>query len=633
VFGFGVRRVFNNEMKMTDNQQLLADYVRNGSQEAFRELVTRYLGLVYSTAVRLVDGDSHLAEDVAQTVFVDLARKARTLPSGVMLGGWLHRDTCFVASKTMRSERRRRSRERHAVEMNSFQEHSESDLRQVAPILDEVINRLGAEDRTAILLRFFEQRDFRSVGEALGSSEDAARMRVTRALEKLHALLKHRGVTLSVAALGTVLTAEAVTAAPVGLAVTISSVALASTAAGTTATLTLLKAMTMTKLQVGIIGAVVVASVLTPLVIQHQAQVRLREENESLRQQIAQVNADNKSLSTRLLQRKGARTLRLPAPPLQVTNPPSTSATEDLQPTNTNLWARFRDKPPKLTAEQVESYLKVNRRNAASLLAAYNITGEPALLEEAMQQYPNDPQVAFEAVFRKDATPEQRRQWLDAFKQSAPDNALANYLSALDYFKAGQTDQAVQDLIAADGKPQFQDYYLDFRQNAEEADLAAGYSVAEAKVLAYESQAPLPYISPLRDEVRDYLVPLANSYRQTGDMESAQAALQMAVNLGQRFENGSPGELLVSQRVGMLEESIALGAMDPNSPYGNNGQTVQDRINQLEQQQEAFKALNRQFIPLEQTMSAQDWISYTDRINSFGHEAAMRWLVNKYGQK
>ena len=102
---------------------------------------------------------------------------------------------------------------------------------QVAPILDEAINLLGAEDRTAILLRYFEQRDFRSVGAALGSNEDAARMRVNRALEKLHAVLMHRGVTLSVAALGTVLAAGAVTAAPVGLALTISSVALAGAAA------------------------------------------------------------------------------------------------------------------------------------------------------------------------------------------------------------------------------------------------------------------------------------------------------------------------------------------------------------------------------------------------------------------
>jgi RNA polymerase sigma factor (sigma-70 family) len=633
LFGFGIRRVFNGGLKMTDSQQLLVNYVRDGSEEAFRELVTRYLALVYSTAIRLVNGDTHLAEDVAQTVFVDLARKARTLPGDVMLGGWLHRDTCFVASKTMRSERRRRSRERHAVEMNSLQDRCESALTHVAPILDEAINRLGAEDRTAILLRFFEQRDFRSVGEALGSNEDAARMRVNRALEKLHVLLKRRGVTLSVAALGTVLTAEAITAAPVGLAATISSAALASAAAGTTTTLTVLKAMTMTKLQAGIIGAVVVAGVLTSLVIQHQAQLRLREENESLRQQIVQLKAANASLSNRITQAKGARAPRLPAPSMQVTNPPSALATEDSQPTNTNLYARFKDKPPKLTAEQVESYLKANRRNAASLLAAYRTSGDPALLKEAMEKYPNDPQVAFEAAFDKDLSPEQHRQWLTAFAQAAPDNALANYLSALDYFKAGQTDQAVQELTAADGKPQFQEYRLDRFQDDEEAYLAAGYPVAEAKALASE-QLPLPYLGPMKVEVRDYLVPLANSYSQMGDAESAQAALQMGVNLGQRFDvDGPAGQFELNNLVGMAIERIVLGAMDPDSPYGGNSQTVQNQIDQITQQEAALRGLIKQAEPLLQAMSDQDWINYTDRKMVFGGEAASHWLVTKYGQK
>src|SRR6266496_3543447 len=92
---------------MTDGQQLLAQYAESGSETAFRELVTRYVDLVYSAAVRLVNGDTHLAEDVTQTVFADLARMARTLSREVMLGGWLHRHTCFVASKTMRGERRR----------------------------------------------------------------------------------------------------------------------------------------------------------------------------------------------------------------------------------------------------------------------------------------------------------------------------------------------------------------------------------------------------------------------------------------------------------------------------------------------------------------------------------------------
>ena len=208
---------------MTDSQSLLAEYTRSGSDAAFGELVTRYVDLVYSTALRLVEGDTHRAEGVAQTVFVDLARIARTLPKDVSLGGWLHRDTCFVAAHTMRGERRRQSRERQAVEMNALQNNSEADFSLVAPILDEAINELGEADRTAILLRFFEQRDFRSVGQALGSNEDAARMRVTRALEKLESLLKSRGVTASSVTLAVVLGANAVQAAPVGLAVTISS--------------------------------------------------------------------------------------------------------------------------------------------------------------------------------------------------------------------------------------------------------------------------------------------------------------------------------------------------------------------------------------------------------------------------
>lgn len=186
---------------MTENHQLLKEYALNGSEAAFQKLVARYVNFVYSTALRLVDGETQLAEDVTQMVFISLARKGRTHSSEVMLGGWLHQHTYHVATRARRSERRRQSREREAVEMNTLHDNSEAHWRNVAPILDEAITQVGSEDRTAILLRFFDGRDFRSVGAALGSNEDAARMRVNRALEKLHALLKPRGLTLSVTAL------------------------------------------------------------------------------------------------------------------------------------------------------------------------------------------------------------------------------------------------------------------------------------------------------------------------------------------------------------------------------------------------------------------------------------------------
>jgi RNA polymerase sigma factor (sigma-70 family) len=285
---------------MTDSHALLFEYAVNGSEAAFKELVDRYLDLVYSTALRQVGGDAHLAQDVAQTVFLHLAKKARKMPKAVMLGGWLHQATCNVAATLRRAERRRQVRERQAAQMNALQNDSTGSFDHVAPILDQAIGQLPKEDRDAVLLRFFEKRDFGAVGEALGSSEDAARMRVNRALEKLQSLLKQRGVSIPVAALGAAMAAEAVTAAPAGLAVSISSAALASAAAaGTGTALTLLKLMATTKLQLGIASVVVLASVMTPLVLQHQSLLKLREENQVLQQQLdqqAKVSAETSVL-------------------------------------------------------------------------------------------------------------------------------------------------------------------------------------------------------------------------------------------------------------------------------------------------------------------------------------------------
>jgi RNA polymerase sigma factor (sigma-70 family) len=296
--GFSVRRVINSK-KMTDSQELLAAYVETGSEPAFRELVTRYVDLVYSAALRLVNRDSHLAEDVTQTVFADLARMARKLSRDTMLGGWLHRHTCFIASNTLRRERRRQFRERQAVEMKSIEDHSEANLEVIAPILDEAINQLGAEDRAAILLRFFEQKDFRSVGSALGSNDEAARKRVTRALEKLHSLLVRRGVVLSVTALTASLTAQAVAAAPAGLALSVSTAALTTAAMSSGTTLTFLQIMSMTKLKIGI-ATVVVAALAIPLVMEHNEKNKLRQDNESLRTQLGRIDrlsAENQRLS------------------------------------------------------------------------------------------------------------------------------------------------------------------------------------------------------------------------------------------------------------------------------------------------------------------------------------------------
>jgi RNA polymerase sigma factor (sigma-70 family) len=284
---------------MTDDTQLLQEYAM-GSEQAFRELVERYVNLVYSAAIRHLE-EAQLAQDVVQTVFTALARKARTLPRDVILGGWLYRHTCFVASQAARTERRRRARDRQALDMTAFNDQPEPDWERLSPYLDQAMKGLGTSDRDAVVLRYFEGRNLRNVGAALGISEEAARKRVTRALEKLRSFFAGHGVTLSATALAALLAENVVVAAPAGMASTVSVAALASATAATGSTFTFLKILAMTKIKVGIIGAIVVAAVVTPLVLQHQSQSKLREADESARQQAAQLanaQAENDRLAS-----------------------------------------------------------------------------------------------------------------------------------------------------------------------------------------------------------------------------------------------------------------------------------------------------------------------------------------------
>jgi hypothetical protein len=189
-----------------------------------------------------------------------------------------------------------------AVEMNALNEPSEADWRQFAPILDDAMDELDAADRDALVLRYFERCELRAVGAALGVSDDTAQKRVSRALDKLRENLVRRGVATTGAALSLLLTANAVQAAPIGLAATISGIALAGAATGGGIALSILKIVSMTKLIVGIISALVVAGVAVPVVIRQQAQTELREAKETLRQQTEEnqrLTMENEQLAQR----------------------------------------------------------------------------------------------------------------------------------------------------------------------------------------------------------------------------------------------------------------------------------------------------------------------------------------------
>lgn len=609
---------------MADDQQLLQRYAKNGSEPAFRKLVERHVNLVYSTALRRVNGDRQLAEDISQMVFTDLARKASFLSRDVVLAGWLHSATRYAAAQLMRTNRRRRQREEKAMAMNDLENETTVDWQAMRPLIDQALDKLSQMDRDALVLRFFEQRSLAEVGRALGSPEDAVRKRIERALQKLRQQLSRRGISTTATALSGVIMANAVHAAPVGLAASLASASLAGAGTASSITLTTLKIMSMTKLQLGV-GASILAILTTALIVEHKSANALRAENAALHQQVTQLAADKATLYARI--DRTATEPRFTAPPVQTARAATEAAPQTMQ--STNLFDRLKDKDFQLTAQQLESYLKSNRRSAASLLAAYRTSKDPALLAEAMRNFPNDPQVDFEAALRKDATPEERRQWLDTLKKNDPNNALGNYLSALDYFKTGQTDQAVKEFAAASGKS-FQDYTAERVQDDTEAYLAAGYSLADAKFVA-GSQLLLPQLQQTKDLGLD-MIDLAKTYQQAGDSDSALAALQMAIDLGARYNNTSPGQPVISQLVGQAVEILALKTMDPNAAYGSSGQTVQDQLNQLLQQKEQLQQRASQIEALEPAISDQDWVTYRDRWLMFGEQNAWNWITSKYGQ-
>ncbi len=204
-------------MTAMSDGELLRAYRREGSEAAFTELVNRYVNLVYSVVHRHL-ADRSLSEEVTQTVFVLLARKAPSLMGHPSLAGWLHRTAWHLAAKTARTEARRRRWELQAGSTPTSLVSDTAEAPPVFPALDEALQQLNEPDRTAIVLRYFLQKPLREVGDALGTSEAAAKMRVTRALDRLKTVLRQRGITCSPAALASVMSEQGVAWAPPTLA-------------------------------------------------------------------------------------------------------------------------------------------------------------------------------------------------------------------------------------------------------------------------------------------------------------------------------------------------------------------------------------------------------------------------------
>jgi len=270
-------------MNRMQDLELLRQYSQEGSQAAFATLVERYIGLVYSVARRQVQSPE-LAREITQAVFLDLARHAGKLRPESHLASWLYVVARRTSLDAIRRESRRQRREQAAIEGAALSASS-FNWSQIEPLLDEAISSLNEADRKAVLLRFFEKKNFNEIGRATGVSEEGAQKRVGRAVDRLRAFLARRGVTASAAVLAAEITPNAVQAAPAELAASVSAaIALAHPAFQQAAILQSVHTATMTFAQKAAVAGIIAAAVTGGL---YQNEVIRSQER-----QIALIHAD-----------------------------------------------------------------------------------------------------------------------------------------------------------------------------------------------------------------------------------------------------------------------------------------------------------------------------------------------------
>jgi hypothetical protein len=285
----------------------------------------------------------------------------------------------------------------------------------------------------------------------------------------------------------------------------------------------------------------------------------------------------------------------------------------------------------KISHDQAEEWLARHGRDASSLLAAFRAMNDTNYLNEAMAAFPNDPRVEL-AVLSRDEFSAERRKWLDLFKKSSPDNSLANYLSAQDYFKIGQTAEAVQELLSANGKSQFDNFETESRLDSEAMYLFSGKSAVESAGASLadirgEAVSEMANLKWLANSVRD----LEQQYLGSNDAGSAANLAQLGMTLANQLSSGDSGKYILNQLVGIADADVVLSKLDRNTTYGFlGGQTPNQVMRELKEQQDMIHRSQRNFDIAYFQLTPDEINRYVERAKIFGELNAMKWVIQQH---
>ena len=292
------------------------------------------------------------------------------------------------------------------------------------------------------------------------------------------------------------------------------------------------------------------------------------------------------------------------------------------------LLARVLGEGEKLTLERLRDYLAVNRRNAESLVTASRLTGDLAMLREAVTKFPSDARAQFELANRSPDAAERERA-AQALIAADPENAMGSYMAAIEAFKAGRNDDAVTMLGNAATSVRLDDYWTVGLQSAEEAYVSAGYTATEAKVAAF-SRETLPQTMELNG-LSQQIEALRKAYAGAGDEASAQSMLTMGLNLGQQVQQSLGGKKLISDLVGQAIESRFLKTLDPATVVDASGVTAQHRMDQIAERKQLIKRTMQGVDPMAANIDPQVLSQFLDRQKILGELAALQWLRGRLG--